>query len=74
VSEPHDYNPNSPDSQFSILITRLNQQDVFLRAIHTQTKLTNGRVTRLEQWKIYVVGFAAGVSAIVAAIWKLFFH
>lgn len=74
VSEPHDFNPNSADAQFATILTRLNSQDVFLRAIHTQTKLTNGRVTKLEMKWIYTAGFCAGVSVIVAVLWKIFFH
>ena len=74
MSEPHDYNPNSLDSQVSTIITRLNGQDVILRAIHAQTKLTNGRVTKLEMSKIYFVGICAGVSGLTAALWKLLFH
>lgn len=74
MSEPHDYNPNSVDSQLATIISRLNGQDVYLRNIHAQTKLTNGRVTKLEMSKIYFLGMCAGVSGIVAGLWKLFFH
>ena len=36
-----------------------------LTRIETQTSMTNGRVTRLERWQSYVVGFCACVSLIL---------
>jgi hypothetical protein len=68
---PGEFNPNSIDAQLATVIERLSTQDVWLKAIHRQTKLTNGRVTRLESKWRYVCGFAAGASGIVIAIWKV---
>jgi hypothetical protein len=73
-----EYNPNSVDAQLATVLTRMNGQDVYLRAIHTQTTLTNGRVTKLEfkiegRWK-YLVGIGAGAAAVATFFWKLLEH
>lgn len=34
-------------------------------AIEKQTKLTNGRVNKLEKWQSYVIGFCACLTVIV---------
>jgi hypothetical protein len=43
------------------------KQDVreALTRIETQTSMTNGRVTRLERWQSYVVGFCACLSLVL---------
>jgi len=46
-----DFNPNSPDSQFSAILTRLDEQDKTLGEILSQAKKTNGRVTSLETFR-----------------------
>lgn len=81
-AQPNEFNPNSVDATIATVIERLNFQDdtrseqhaenkKVLGEILVQAKLTNGRVTKLElRWR-YVIGFAAGASAIAAAIWKI---
>ena len=49
VTPGDEFNPNSIDAQLATLLSRMNGQDVYLRAIHTQTKLTNGRVTQHDK-------------------------
>jgi hypothetical protein len=70
VSEPHDFNPNSVDSQLATIISRLNGQDVYLRNIHAQTKLTNGRVTKLERY----VAMILGGWFVIITLWAVYSH
>lgn len=42
-----------------------------IQEIKVQTTKTNGRVTKLEQWKTRIAGYAAGVAAVVAILWKI---
>ena len=39
-----------------------------LTEIKEQTKRTNGRVTKLEQWQSYVLGFVAAISLVLISI------
>ena len=39
-----------------------------LTEIKEQTKRTNGRVTKLEQWQSYVLGFVAAISLVLVSI------
>ena len=39
-----------------------------LTRIETQTSMTNGRVTKLERWQSYVVGFCACLSLLIFSI------
>lgn len=44
-----------------------------LTEIKTQTKLTNGRVSELEKWKAYVLGFCGAVAMLlIPVLVKLF--
>lgn len=47
----NNYNPNSSDSKFSEVLTRLNAQDAMLSAIFREQRKTNGRVTKLETFR-----------------------
>jgi hypothetical protein len=66
------YDPNSTDSMLSKILERMDSQDVKLESIHTQVKLTNGRVSKVEVWKDQLHGnitIVAGVfSAVVSAL------
>ena len=39
-----------------------------LTEIKEQTKRTNGRVTKLEQWQSYVLGFIAAISLVLVSV------
>ncbi len=39
-----------------------------LTRIETQTSMTNGRVTKLEKWQAYVVGFCACLSLLIFSL------
>jgi hypothetical protein len=76
---PKDFNPQSPDAMFAVILQRLDQQDQVtelhhaenkkeLGEIRTQTTITNGRVGKLEKKWIYVMGWAAGISLAVSAV------
>jgi hypothetical protein len=90
---PQNFNPNSIDAQLAVVITRLNAQDEsqakahrentsVLDAILTQTKATNGRVTKLEikvsgieskaesRWR-HIAGVTAGISGTVFVVWEV---
>jgi hypothetical protein len=71
---PGDFNPHSIDAQLATVLQRMNAQDVYLRAIHTQTTLTNGRVNKLEQKWIYVAGLIFGGWFVIGVLWVLFIH
>jgi hypothetical protein len=78
VNEPRDFNPQSVDATIATVLERMSAQDIWLRAIHKQTKLTNGRVTKLElqmegRWR-YLVGGAIGISLVITALWAVFQH
>jgi hypothetical protein len=78
VPGERNFNPNSIDAQLATVLQRMNAQDVWLRAIHTQTKLTNGRVTKLElqmegRWR-FLVGGAIGISLVITTLWAVFQH
>jgi len=60
--------PNSTDSWFARIDQRLTNQDEDLKEIKEQTKLTNGRVTKLENYQNRVIGWAACVSGIAIII------
>lgn len=62
-----EYDPNSHDAVLSRILNEIQQ----MRAtqIENRDKLDNAlsRVTALEQFKVWVMGAAAGVSFLVAA-------
>lgn len=84
VSAPA-FNPLSVDAQFAGLHAtlaaqdasrnaRMDLQDIELKEIKAQTKLTNGRVTVLEgKWKI-VAGWVAGAAAVATIAVQLVLH
>jgi hypothetical protein len=66
------YDPNSTDSMFSKVLSRLDEQDKVLAEIRTAVNLTNGRVRTLETWRAVIKGkvtlIAGGISSAVAAL------
>lgn len=92
MSDEHQsFNPNSTDAMFARILARLEEQDrtkvttdaqflAVLNEIRAEAKITNGRVTGLEDWrtatKAKLAVVSASVSAVVAAfVWiadKLF--
>lgn len=79
--QPRGFNPRSGDAMFARVLERLDQQDrdaerrereskEHLTRIETQVRVTNGRVTALENWKIAVNAkvalVASGISVFVA--------
>jgi hypothetical protein len=74
VSDPRDFNPNSVDATIATVLERMSAQDIWLKAIHRQTKLTNGRVTKLEKKWIYVAGLMVGGWFVIGAGWAVFTH
>ena len=84
-----EFNPNSSDAMFALILERLNQQDILAEnrhkdekatteAILAQCKATNGRVTKLELWRSHQRGWLLCASAITsfagAALVKYFVH
>ena len=65
------YNPNSVDSMFGVVVTRLDQQDEALKMILEEVRKTNGRVSALEtkeEVNRAKVGTIAGVVSFVVAV------
>ena len=72
------YDPQSTDAMFSRIIERLDRQDEVLKRIEAQTTKTNGRVSKLENWRTEIAAKVAvisgGVSALVGGVaWLLQF-
>lgn len=63
-----DYDPNSHDAVLSRILTEL--QAMRTTQLENRDLLNNtlGRVAALEQFKVWVLGAAAGVSALMAGI------
>lgn len=53
--------PNSFDSWFARIDQRLTDQDADLKEIKAQTRLTNGRVNKLENYQNKIIGYSAAV-------------
>lgn len=60
--------PNSTDSWFARIDQRLTNQDEDLKEIKEQTRLTNGRVTKLENYQHRLLGWAACATGIAILI------
>lgn len=80
-----EYNPNSIDSRISQIIEQMEESkrakavmheenQRMLNLIWKEAKITNGRVTRLENWKWWVTGLCAGVAVLAAMAWELIKH
>jgi hypothetical protein len=92
-NSPPRFDPHSHDAMFATIITRLDKQDddteqrhlenkEVLEGILEQTSATNGRVKKLEHWRIYHKGYTAAIAMVVSAfgwlaswlLWKFFVH
>ena len=84
-----EFNPNSSDALFALILERLNRQDILAEnrhkdekatteAILAQCKATNGRVLKLELWRSQQRGWllcaSAAASLVGAALVKYFVH
>lgn len=49
----------------NFLDKRLDKQDATLSEILLQTRTTNGRVNKLENWQSYIIGFCACLALLV---------
>ncbi len=56
-----DYQNREIDSKFDGVHTKLD-------SILVQTTKTNGRVSKLESWQSYVIGFCAAVSLLILPV------
>jgi hypothetical protein len=57
--------PTEEQTYRIFLEKRLDKQDKTLEEILIQTKRTNGRVSKLESWQAYVIGFCACLTIVV---------
>lgn len=80
-----EFNPMSSDAMFAKVLARLDEQDraaekreALLRdqlgRIELQAKLTNGRVSRLEQERWVQRGAVAVISIVATTLWGWFSH
>ncbi len=60
--------PTEEQTYRTFLEKRLDNQDVSLGEILKQTKITNGRVSKLERWQSYVLGFCAAVTLLLVPV------
>lgn len=68
------YSKRELDHFFSELTAHLTKQDKSLERIETQTMKTNGRVSKLEQWRsIMVWGFGIVVAVGTTLFNKIIF-
>lgn len=56
----------------AVIVERLDNLKENLSEVLTQVKYTNGRVTRLENWKSMVLGIVIGSNTLLAALWAVF--
>lgn len=65
------YSKRELDHFFQELNTHLNHQDEALIRIEAQTMKTNGRVTKLEQWRSVLIWGFGTITVLVAGILRV---
>lgn len=79
------FDPNSTDSMFTKILTRLEAQDAILARIETRMDAglahlqagvdkTNGRVNSLEKWRDVVTAKTALIASMLSAAVTAAFH
>jgi hypothetical protein len=63
-----DYDPNSTDAMFSRILQRLDTISATTERTEEQAKMTNGRVTALENEKWRQRGLVSGIAGCVTMI------
>ncbi len=77
LHESRDFNPNSFNAQFAVVLSRMGEQDRVMSRILEQTTKTNGRVTKLEDYRKQAFAWMAGASFVLVVIFevlKVIFH
>ena len=63
-----DYGPNSTDAMFSRILQRLDTISATTERTEEQAKITNGRVTKLENEKWRQRGVVSGIAACATVV------
>ncbi len=63
-----DYDPNSTDAMFSRILQRLDTISATTERTEEQAKITNGRVTKLENEKWRQRGVVSGIAACATVV------
>ncbi len=61
MSDNSPYSKREQDEKWEQIVNALSR-------IEVQTTTTNGRVSKLEKWQSYVLGFCAGVSLLLLSV------
>lgn len=72
MDEP--YSKRELDHFFQELNAHLSHQDEALMRIEAQTMKTNGRVTKLEQWRSALIWGFGTLIAVIVGIFRIHFN